>query len=356
MYADRLALTLEQCVLNTMPVMVHGPAGGGKSSIVRQVQKKIARENEIDFGLIDVRLSQMEPSDIRGVMWPSKDKQSSVWLTPSFLPQDPEWTGILFLDEINNAPPLVQSAAYQLILDRRIGEYQLPEGVAIVAAGNRMSDKGVFFKMPAPLANRLIHMTLELSADVWKLWAYANGIHPDVISFISFRKEAALHNFNPSSDSPAFASPRTWEYTSDILSWEIGESEKFDLFCGAIGDGLATEFSAYRQISKELVPVETILDLGQDYTLPIQEDVSIVHAINTALVYHFQNLKRRLREPEILAVYRYLNKIPHEDIAFASFKEFTGNKIDINGSLSEKANTVFATFFDRIKDLIPKAV
>jgi len=147
------------------PVMVWGPPGVGKSRIVADIAK--AR----GVPLIDIRLSQMEPTDLRGIPFRREDRVE--WSVPAMLPDASRHgaSGILFLDEINAAPPTVSAAAYQLILDRRLGEYRVPEAWAIFAAGNRQGDRGVTYVMPAPLANRFTHYELVPHLDDWVAWA-----------------------------------------------------------------------------------------------------------------------------------------------------------------------------------------
>ena len=160
------------------PVMLWGAPGVGKSQIVHQVG--------VDLGIpiIDVRLSQMEPSDLRGIPFRQGDKVE--WAVPSLLPDEDAHgdTGILFLDEINAAAPSVSAAAYQLILDRRLGSYQVPEGWAIFAAGNRQGDRGVTYAMPAPLANRFSHYEVDVNVDDWVAWANRCGIDERLIGFL----------------------------------------------------------------------------------------------------------------------------------------------------------------------------
>ncbi len=182
------------------PVMIWGPPGVGKSQLVSQVAKKHDRT------LIDIRLSQMEPSDLRGI--PFKDGDKVEWAVPSMLPdaQKHGAEGILFLDEITSAPPSVSAAAYQLILDRRLGDYQIPDGWAIFAAGNRQGDRGVTYSMPAPLANRFSHYDFDINLDDWVHWAYQTGIDERVIAFLRFRPDL-LFDFDPAHKPVAFPSP-----------------------------------------------------------------------------------------------------------------------------------------------------
>ena len=147
------------------PVMMWGPPGVGKSQMVAQVAEKHG------VPVIDIRLSQMEPSDLRGI--PFRSGEHVEWAVPAMLPDAERHgvEGILFLDEITSAPPSVSAAAYQLILDRRLGEYRVPDGWAIFAAGNRQGDRGVTYSMPAPLANRFSHFEVDVNLDDWVAWA-----------------------------------------------------------------------------------------------------------------------------------------------------------------------------------------
>ena len=187
------------------PVMLWGPPGVGKSQIIAD----IARKHGVP--LIDIRLSQMEPTDLRGI--PFRKDDNVEWSVPAMLPDAARHgeQGILFLDEINAAPPTVSAAAYQLILDRRLGEYVIPDGWAIFAAGNRQGDRGVTYTMPAPLANRFSHFEVETHLDDWVAWAYAHDIDERVIAFLRFRPER-LFDFDPAHNPIAFPSPRSWEF------------------------------------------------------------------------------------------------------------------------------------------------
>jgi hypothetical protein len=192
------------------PVMLWGPPGVGKSQMVAHVAERHGVQ------VIDIRLSQMEPSDLRGIPFRIEDRVE--WAVPALLPNGERHgpAGILFLDEITSAPPAVSAAAYQLILDRRLGDYQVPDGWAIFAAGNRQGDRGVTYSMPAPLANRFSHFEVDTHLDDWVAWAYANGIDERVIAFLRFRPEL-LFDFDPAHNPVAFPSPRSWEFAHRAL-------------------------------------------------------------------------------------------------------------------------------------------
>ena len=201
MKASRLTTVLENLLDQPWAAFIWGAPGIGKSSIVRQIAERRR------MPLIDIRASLLDPTDLRGI--PMIQDGTAVWCPPSFLPKKSDKPGILFLDEINAAPPLVQAALYQLILDRRVGEYELPEGWRIIAAGNRREDKAVTFRLSSALANRFIHLNLEVDPDDWHAWATNHGIIPEVTAFLKYRPQLLQA---ASEDEQAFATPRSWRW------------------------------------------------------------------------------------------------------------------------------------------------
>ena len=266
------------------PVMLWGPPGVGKSQMVAQVG---ARHG---VAVIDIRLSQMEPSDLRGI--PFRDGEQVEWAIPAMLPaagrHGPE--GILFLDEINSAPPSVSAAAYQLILDRRLGEYRVPEGWAIFAAGNRQGDRGVTYAMPAPLANRFAHFELETYLDDWVAWAYANGIDERVIAFLRFRPDL-LFDFDPAHNPMAFPSPRSWEFAHRALQ-KFGDAPDLlvDALQACVGPAAGIEAGAFIRNLDQLPDVDAILE-GEESAVP--EEVDLQYAVASALVSRAVRAKER---------------------------------------------------------------
>ncbi|MBD3798132.1 MAG: AAA family ATPase, partial [Campylobacterales bacterium] len=251
MKASNLVKSLNTLIDQKVPTFLWGAPGIGKSSIVRQ----IADEKGLEF--IDLRLALMDPTDLKGIPFYDKESHTALWAPPAFLPKDGE--GILFLDELNSAPPAVQSSAYQLILDRKIGEYELPCGWAIVAAGNRESDRGVTYKMPSPLANRFVHFELEVDLNDWRNWAFQKGIDPRVIAYISYKNEH-LFTFDPKKDLKSFATPRSWEYVDKILKAQIAADVILETISGAIGKEVAVNFLSFIKVIDKLPNIEKILD------------------------------------------------------------------------------------------------
>ena len=271
MKAHELTLSLQKLIAQKVPVFLWGAPGIGKSSIVKQ----IALQEGVGF--IDLRLALMDPTDLKGIPFYDKESHTALWAPPAFLPKDGQ--GVLFLDELNSAAPAVQSSAYQLILDRRIGEYELPEGWAIVAAGNREGDRGVTYRMPAPLANRFVHFELEVSVEDWKRWAYKNGIHPSIIAYISYKNEH-LFGFDPKADAKAFATPRSWEYVNKVLSASIEQDVLLETLSGTIGKEIAVSFLSFLRVESRLPDVEKIL-AGEDI---YSDEVDVLYVLSSVLV------------------------------------------------------------------------
>lgn len=278
---------------NAPAVFIWGPPGVGKSDVARQV----AEEEEIGF--IDLRLALMDPTDLRGIPVPEDGKAK--WLPPSALPT--EGRGILFLDELNLAPLLIQSSAYQLVLPpHKLGEYQLPKGWRVLAAGNKTEHGANTYKMAAPLRNRFVHIDFEVSVDDWREWAIKNSVISEVVEFISFRPDL-LFQFDSKRYENAFPTPRSWEFVSAILKSQNGLSKEIvhKVIEGTVGAGAATELSGYLEVRESLPAVDDILN-GEDF-IPHQTDVAC--AIVTALAI-------RARADQFTRLLHYSEKLSAE--------------------------------------------
>ena len=274
------------------PVFLWGPPGVGKSELIAGLTE------ELGGHMIDLRLGQMEPTDLRGIPFYNKDIGKMDWAEPVDLPtqeladQFPIVT--LFLDEMNSAAPAVQAAGYQLILNRRLGKYVLPKNVVIVAAGNRESDKGVTFRMPSPLANRFVHLEVRSDYDAWNEWAVKNRIHKDVVGYIGFAKND-LMDFNPRSASRAFATPRSWSFVSQFLYDEDAtDAELSDLIAGTVGDGLAVKFMAHRTVAGQMPNPSDVLE-GKVKELKIKE-VSAMYSLTVSMCYELQDAYTKIQK------------------------------------------------------------
>ena len=302
---NRLKSMLVHTIARKRPMFISGPPGIGKSDIVAEVARMQNRP------LIDIRLPLMEATDIRGLPYlrevTIRDAQGNVvlnehnvplseklftWSTPSDLPTDPNSRALVFFDEMSAAPPSVQAATYQVILNRKIGTYELPKDVVIVAAGNRVKDKGVAYNMPTPLANRFVHSTLHVDFDDWQEWAIKNRVHKDVVGYLTYQPND-LFDFDPRRESYAFATPRSWSFVSELL-YERGENGEYgetelptdilgDLIKGTVGEGPAIKFMTYRKQAANLPRARDVLT-AKVTSLKVKQ-IDVMYALTTALVY-----------------------------------------------------------------------
>ena len=281
------------------PVFLWGPPGIGKSELVADITK------ELGGYMIDLRLGQMEPTDIRGIPYYNKDTGKMDWAEPVDLPTA-EFASqypvvVLFLDEMNSAAPSVQSAAYQLILNRRSGKYVLPDNVVMVAAGNRESDKGVTYRMPTPLANRFVHQEMTVDFASWQEWAVKNNEHKDVVGYLTFAKQD-LYDFDAKSASRAFATPRSWHFVSELLQDDDTDDDtNMNLIAGTVGEGLAVKFMAHRKIAGRMPRPEDILS-GKVDTLEVKE-VSAMYSLVISMCYELKAaVENRVADKEFHAM------------------------------------------------------
>ncbi|MCR5590483.1 MAG: AAA family ATPase [Lachnospiraceae bacterium] len=275
----------KQPIATVPSVMLWGPPGVGKSQGVREIAKEIENRTGKRTKVTDVRLLLFNPIDLRGIPTANEDRTLAIWLRPQIFQMDDndDIVNILFLDEISAAPQSVQAAAYQITLDRTVGEHRLPANCIVIAAGNRTTDKSVAYKMPKALANRLLHIEVETDIDSWKEWAEKSGIHPLVRQFISARHDAIMA-FDSASEDLAFATPRSWEMVSGILHSMDSDVEKaFPLIAGLIGLAAATEFRTWSFVHEDLPDVTDIFE-GKSPDLPRSPEV--MTALVSSMAYY----------------------------------------------------------------------
>ncbi|VVC05830.1 Uncharacterised protein [uncultured archaeon] len=293
--SDALTITeliprLKRYMSVRLPVFLWGGPGVGKSSVIRQLI-------EAAGGIcIDIRLSQMSPTDIIGIPYFDKNVGLMKFAPPSRLPSEELASKYpiigLLLDELSSAPPSVQAAAYELILDRRAGEYHLPENVMVFAAGNRESDRGVTYRLAAPLANRMGHFELKVDFDSWLDWALITNQHPLTVSYLS-AYHASLYDFDPESISKSFPSPRSWEFFSRLLYTDtkenpLSDSEMNDLCASCVGAGEAIKFMTFQKIGKNLPKPMDILT-GKVKHVEV-DDISAHYQLIVNMLYELRDI------------------------------------------------------------------
>ena len=258
-----LAEALKVLVEARQPVIVWSPPGCGKSQIAQQVA------DQDGYRYVDIRALLLDPVDLRGIPWRDEHGRTR-WAPPSFLPPtDSTARWLLNLEELASCVPMVQAALYQLTLERKCGEYALPEGASIIACSNRENDRGVVHRMPTPLANRFVHLELRTDVQDWLVWAAANRIAPEVLFFVQMRPEL-LHQFDPESASKSFPTPRSWEIASNIVHRRSALDANLErsLFQGTVGEAAAVEFAAFLKVWRELPHPKAVIDDPENAAVP----------------------------------------------------------------------------------------
>ncbi len=274
MKPSRLAAVLPIVFKTGHTPFIWGDPGIGKSDTVRTVA------DALKIDLVDLRLSIFDPTDLKGfpVVKGSGKNEAMHFVPPAVLPT--KGKGILFLDELPAAPPAVQAAAYQLILDKKLGEYSLPAGWFIAAAGNHARNGGVHYSLPPALANRFVHIELNTSAEDWDAWASTSGISDLTRAFIRFRP-ALLHDMEARKAGMAFPTPRSWRFADDLVKQNLNLSDQLSLLKGTVGEGAATEYLAFVKTAAELPSASEIL-LNPD-TAPVPTSMAARYAVTTVL-------------------------------------------------------------------------
>ena len=300
-----------------------GAPGVGKSQVIRQIGEKYG------YKVIDIRLAQMSEVEIGGLIYPNETRTKTVWLAPDILPNE-ERDGkktILLLDEITACSKRVQVAAYQLILDRRIGQYHLPEGTFVIALGNREDDDGVYIQLAGPLADRFEIHYIEPDFMGWKNdFAIPHGIHPMVINYLTF-KPTALHSQKAEEGKMVFATPRSWERVSDILQFDsnIYNPVIQHKIIGNVGEIEGTQFIEYCKKHADAVSPEEFLR-GKVMPPSNPEDLSVLISGLVGLCGFLKDVRSEddlsLQEKETIgAVMRAMFRLPKAEYTALGLKQ-----------------------------------
>lgn len=263
-----------------LPMMAWSAPGVGKSALIIQTAQLLREITGEHWGVIDERLSQLDSVDLRGV--PDVQSGRTKFMPPDWLPDEERdgKRGILFLDELTLAEQSTQHAGYQLILDGALGSYTLPKGWIVVAASNRSQDKTGVGSLNSALMNRFaVHAEIVVDFESWAQWAADAGIRPEIVAFLSFRREL-LHEY-PEGGMPkgtrAFASPRTWAYASGLLDLQLPADEEHASLCGCVGRGPASEFAGFLQIYRNLPDIRALI--ADPDGSPLPTDPAVQYAI-----------------------------------------------------------------------------
>lgn len=282
-----------------IPAFLWGKPGVGKSQLIKQIAKLRG------WGLIDFRASTRDPVALMGI--PDVTGETSRWKVPDEFPQVERdgAEGIFLLDELNAAAPSMQAACFGLVLDRKVGDYTMPPGWRIVAAGNRQTDGAAAQRMPTALANRFAH--IDVDPDVNSLVEYFNAIEVDpiIVAYLRWRPEQ-VHAMG-SRDARAFPTPRSWEQVAKII--DVPSTLRLQLATSMIGEGAAGELESFIRLYRSLPSIESVFANPTGTKVP--DEPSALYAMATALA-------RRVDAATIDAAMTYTQRMPRDfDIIFA---------------------------------------
>ena len=302
-----------------------GPPGVGKSEGVRQLAGELASDNNLKVSVTDVRLLLFSPVDLRGVPMADAQRQLAVWLKPEIFQMDPgaDVVNILLLDELSAAPQSVQAAAYQLTLDRRIGEHRLPDNCIVIAAGNRTTDQSVAFKMPKALANRLMHFSLRSDFQSWKSWALDNGVDSRIVGYLSFDNSKLYQE--PAASDLAYPTPRSWAFASTLLQAlgaKLPLPKAHRGLCACLGTDTAVAFETWCQVCEHLPSVDAILR-GSCRNYPRTQDV--LYALSASLLAAVRDRRETISQAALENVCEYVSRFP-ADFGAAFFRDLNAMK------------------------------
>jgi len=297
-----------------LPVFIWGSPGIGKSALINQVS------DEIKIGLVDLRVSNMDPVDLSGLPAVNKETGLTTWMVPDMLPQverDGE-NGFLFLDELTSAPPLMQAGCYRLVQEGIIGDYQLPMGWVCIAAGNLSTDQAVVYKQSSALASRFGHYDMQVDVEEFIDWARLNNFNEELLAFIKYRPNL-LHKMDIEDEAHSFPTPRTWEYVNKHMPL-LNSNNELNKVSAFVGKSTAIEFNAFMRIFRDLPDIEEIIKSPN--TTKVSEDP----AVNNATI---AMLTKNVTPDNFAALMQYNDRLAPEFQA-----TFTHNAISANEELA----------------------
>jgi len=391
-HSENIAPITPHAVLETFPIlyaaaikrgdvglqpakMIWGCPGIGKSDVIKQMAQRTAELTGKKSIVTVASLLLMNPVDLRGI--PTKDEDANThemvsrWLKPTIFQMDPSDDIInwLFLDEISAAPPAVQAAAYQIVLNRRVGEHEFPKNCVVIAAGNRVTDRAVAYKMPKPLSNRFTHYEMTVDTDDWCEWALKNHIHPYIIGYVRFNPDR-LFDFDPATDDVAFPTPRSWNLVNQYLidGAEYAARRGLNLvdamfphIAGTVSARIATDFKAYIDVYASLPKWEDIVNGKAAKCEIAARDLGALYALSSMIaanVYSYQSRNIDFSKPAEQSKYdtmlttigKYIKTIPRRDISVLVMRDIL-RSCSATRTLIVK-NSEFSAVIRDIADLI----
>lgn len=331
---------------NFRPIFGLGKGGIGKTESIMDLAK-----NKLHIGYIDIRLLLYNEVDLKGIPYPNAEHTRTVWLQNNILPtveRDGD-TGILVFDEITSCSRSVRTAAYQLLNERRLGEYVLPDNWMVVCLGNGEEDGGDYQGMEGNFVNRCSVFNVVTSVDSWKLWATEHDVDTLVTAFVSF-KPTDLHTYKPDSETDMlFASPRSWKAVSDILrknTFDENDEVLLNRIIANVGQQVGQEFLAFVKFKDKAVDPMDIVAKGQMPKISQREIIfiliqGIVKIVGDEIIKDLETMQALRQETLVHTAngLRWILSLDKKEYAIMGFKDLQSyrNNSSIRRVLANKA-------------------
>lgn len=347
-------------------IMLHSSPGVGKSSITKQISKELSEKNDYGIksvGFVDLRLASFEASDVCGIPYVSHAGQSTEdmkFSIPSWFPTQEKIdsglvpsVGILFLDELTNAPISVQHAAYRLVLDRAVqDDVVLPPGWLIVGAGNRREDKTGAKSLAPAMANRFgIHLFIEPDVESFLGYAVGNGLRPEVVGFLHAKPDA-IYDAKAALTEAAFATPRSWEYVSEHLDTGFSTHELTLVLAGCVGTGMATDFHTHMEYYAGLPNWDRVKSGEQSFVVTGNNrglSIAVASSLIPVLISTIKGTDKKRVDKEMENLKKVMESLDDEFLALVY-----RSLVAASGDKQTAVNVVYATMdcFNRVSQYV----
>lgn len=348
---------------NMPSIFLKGKAGGGKSSSIlaaveelRKYGRNTGNESLANCGYVDIRLVNYTPGDLSGFRVPDTANGRMITLPANEIPFNQtgfaDTLGVIVLEELNLVAPSMQALAYQVTNDRRIGQFDIPEGWIVLATGNLQSDGASTFQMGGPLRNRFIMLDYQNDLDDWLTeFAYNYGVHPSIIGFLKTNPHLLNDNTKVLTEDN-MPSERAWTKVSDQLFMEHTADIESEVVAGSIGASTATTFRAWKASDLNQFPsVDELLRPGAKYEISKANQMSAAYMIPAAIISFYKANKKLATPSEILAIYNFIEKLDDEELAAAAWKEMFRNGVKLQDLTDPTVKTRYNVLASRIKSI-----
>jgi hypothetical protein len=327
-----------------------GPPGIGKTDCGMQVAEAIGD----GCGFMVKLAATMDPTDLVGIPFPSKDNATTDFLPPLDLFKLTIASGdtkpyVVLFDDITTANPQVFAALFRLFQHREVAGLKIRDNVKLIATGNRVEDNAAANDMPTALNNRFFHIDVTVNYEEWVAWAIQNNVEPSFVAYIKHMPQM-IHQFKPDSQERAFATPRSIVMASKMEA-AVGQGHKLwgPAIDGCVGPGWSAGYRAFVKSTSMLVKPEEILKDPQGCRVPAKEKIDVTHATIQSLIHYIKlHSLDKTATDNCLAAFVYLQRIANPDMGVSGIHLLVNNVIQPHKDPSLKAKVLNSKTFTEL--------